>query len=826
MENTIRNGVLIPIDGMLILPETNVVLSLEESDSALERYLENPDSLPIALPVHQGMKNEGTALRFHRLGVSFTLKNMQHKDGKLVLEVRMHERVKVSNITQEGELTFGDWEPYLDKRDLDPAMEAEILEYLKNIVREISAKFKGGQHYLRLLDRLTDVNSMIVWVARYVPMTAEERYEFLKTDSLRERSLHFMDLLLKKKEEVDWNIQIHERISDKSNKFYRDQVLREQMKAIQEELGENADGSKIKKKNYKQRIEEAGMPEEIKNAALAELDKLNQQQQGSAETNIIQNYLDFMLALPWKKEELREPDLSRARQVLDEDHYGLEKVKKRILEHLAVMRLRKDNRGSILLLVGPPGTGKTSLGRSIARALDRKYIRISLGGVRDESEIRGHRRTYVGAMPGRILNSIRRAGSTAPVMVLDEVDKLMAGGFSGDPASALLEVLDPEQNSTFTDHYLDLPYDLSNVFFIATANTIDSIPAPLLDRMEMIEISSYTEEEKYHIAMDHLIPEVIKDTGLMPGAVTFEEEAVRKIISDYTREGGVRGLKKALLSVTRAVSAEIVEKSDERTADDMTPEKIAAEEISGNIPRVTKTIRTEDLEELLGHRVIFHDRAQKSNPPGVVTGLAWTPVGGEILFIEAQDMPGTGQVILTGKLGDVMQESARISLSLLKSRLPLSVVNFKERDLHIHVPTGAVPKDGPSAGIALFTALASLFTGHQVDSHLAMTGEITLRGAVMPIGGLKEKLLAAVRAGITKALIPKANLADLAELPEEVKKKLEIVPVETVEEVLSETLAISLPKPEHILYMGEEGTPLQGAHPAEGPALELSGKGA
>jgi ATP-dependent Lon protease len=525
------------------------------------------------------------------------------------------------------------------------------------------------------------------------------------------------------------------------------------------------------------------MPEEVREAALEELSKMNSQQQGSPEISVIQNHLDFMLALPWKHEKTEDPDLVKARQILNEDHYGLEKVKKRILEHLAVMKLRRDNKGSILLLVGPPGTGKTSLGRSIARALDRKYVRLSLGGIRDESEIRGHRRTYVGAMPGRILNGMKQAGATNPVMVLDEVDKLMAGGFSGDPSAALLEVLDPEQNSTFTDHYLDLPYDLSEVFFIATANTIDTIPGPLLDRMEVISISSYTEAEKYHIAAEHLLPEVLEETGLSKDQIEIPEDVLRAVITDYTREGGVRGLKKQLLAIARSVSAELVTGMAE-------------------LPRV---IRKEELEELTGHRPAFHDKTGVDNPPGVVTGLAWTAVGGEILFIETQDMPGSGQVILTGQLGDVMQESARISLSLLKSRLPLSTVNFKERDVHIHVPSGAVPKDGPSAGITIFTALASLFTGHKVDPHLAMTGEITLRGAVMPIGGLKEKLLAALRAGITKALIPKDNEADLREVPDEVKEKMTIIPVATVEDVLRETIGISLPKMEHMLYNGAPG---------------------
>ena len=585
-----------------------------------------------------------------------------------------------------------------------------------------------------------------------------------------------MDVMLKQREAIELQLQVAEKFSEKANKHYRESVLREQLKVIQEELNEGREGGK-KDKDYLSRIESAGMPTEIRNAALDELDKLQAQGPSSSEYNIIRNYLDLLVQLPWKKAEPKPVDLGKARRILNEQHYGLEKVKDRIVQHLAVMELKQDKKGSILLLVGPPGTGKTSLGRSIAEALDRKYIRLSLGGIRDEAEIRGHRRTYVGALPGRILQSIKKAGESNPVMILDEVDKLMAGGYSGDPASALLEVLDPEQNNTFTDHYLDLPYDLSDVFFIATANSAESIPGPLLDRMEVIQISGYTFDEKFHIGKDHLIPAVLEDHGLTEGQLVVDDGVLRKIISDYTQEAGVRGLKKQLAGIARVTSEKIV----------------------SNTVELPYRVKPEELEELLGKQVSRHDKVQADNPPGVVTGLAWTPAGGEILFIEATDMPGNGKVTLTGKLGDVMKESARISLSLLKSRLPLNSVNFKKRDLHIHVPSGSVPKDGPSAGIAIFTALASLVTGIKVDPEIAMTGEITLRGAVLPVGGLKEKLLGAQRAGIRKVLIPKDNLADLKDVPEEVKDQLSIISVETVEDVLKEALGISLPRIEHAL---------------------------
>ena len=668
--------------------------------------------------------------------------------------------------------------------DLDDKSKEEMLSYFRRTVSEICENLQNGDDYRKVVGGIQDINTMITYLSQFMPLSAEERYELLKTDSLKERCLRFMDYLLKQKESIELSIQINEKFSRKANRIYREQVLREQLKAIQEELNEGETVNAKKNDDYRNKIEAAVMPQEVEEAALNELNRLESLGQGSAEENVIRSYLDFLTQMPWKKEEALPIDLTEAKEILNRQHYGLEKVKERILQHLAVMQLKKDKKGSILLLVGPPGTGKTSLGKSIAQALERQYVRLSLGGIRDEAEIRGHRRTYVGAMAGNILKSIKKAGTTNPVMVLDEVDKLMTGGFSGDPASALLEVLDPEQNNTFTDHYLDLPYDLSDVFFIATANTLESIPEPLLDRMETIEISGYTAEEKFHIAKDHLFPAVLEDHGLTREQLIIEETTVRKMIEDYTREAGVRGLKKQLEAIARAVSEKIVLKETE----------------------LPYEVKEADLEEMLGHQIARHDRAQQENPPGVVTGLAWTPAGGEILFIEATDMPGSGQVTLTGKLGDVMKESAMISLSLLKSRLPLNSINFKERDLHIHVPSGAVPKDGPSAGIALFTALASLFTGKRVNPQLAMTGEITLRGAVLPIGGLKEKMLGAQRAGITKVLIPRDNVSDLKDLPPEIREQMTVVAVDTIEDVLHETIGITLAPIEHI-FLNEQAKP-------------------
>jgi ATP-dependent Lon protease len=777
-------GIVFPVSYKVLLPNVVTSIQMESLDDALAEYLENEEAVKIALPLKQNFgKSKKIEEDFYRTGVTFEVISLERTEKGVRLSVKLLERVEIKELLEEDDVMLAAYDISPDVMDLDEKSKKEMVGYVKKTSGEISSKFTGGEQYQRIVEGFEDLNSLIVYLSQFLQIPAIERYELLELKSEKERGLRFLDHLLKNKEMIQFQMEISEKFSERTNRYYRETVLREQLKAIQEELNEGKEQSGKKDADYLTKIEEAGMPEEVKEAAIEEFNKLEEQGPSKPDYNVIKNYLDLLVQLPWKKEEAKAVNLEEARRILNQQHYGLEKVKERIIQHLAVMQLNKNKKGSIILLVGPPGTGKTSLGRSIAEALGREYIRLSLGGVRDESEIRGHRRTYVGAMPGRIIQSLKKAGHTNPVMVLDEVDKLMSGGFHGDPSSALLEVLDPEQNSTFTDHYLDLPYDLSDVFFIATANSLESIPLPLLDRMEVIPISSYTIEEKFHIGKDHLLSAVLEDHGIPKDQIVLEDAVLKKIISDYTMEAGVRGLKKQLAALARIAGERIVSKKSEGPF----------------------TIKEEDLEDLLGRRVSRHEKAQNDNPPGVVTGLAYTPVGGEILFIEATDMPGSGNVILTGKLGDVMKESARISLSLLKSRLPLNTFNFKEKDLHIHVPSGAVPKDGPSAGIALFTALASLVTGHKVDSRLAMTGETTLRGAVLPIGGLKEKLLGAQRAGIKKVLIPKDNLVDLKDVPEEIKEQLTIIPVETVEDVLKETLGISLPKLEQVL-MQKEGS--------------------
>ena len=772
------NAIIIPITNLVLLPGTVAKINIENLSKDVRHILRDENFAKVALTLRQNFHSEGAWSEddFYKIGMRLEIKEMQETERGIQLSVKVIERVRIEKFYIGGEQIFADYEPYLELSDMDEKSRQDMIGYIKQITKEVSEQFPNGKRYAAVIDSFHELNALMVYLAQFMSISNEEKYELLAIHSMKERSLRFMDYLLKQKEAVGLQVQMAERFSEKANKIHREQLLREQLKMIQEELGEGKSGRRKKDEDYAERIEAAEMPEQIKEAALDELDKLQTQGPQGAEYNVIRNYLEFMLSLPWAKANNEEIDLKKARRILEDQHYGLEKVKDRIIQHLAVLQLKKDKKGSILLLVGPPGTGKTSLGKSIAEALDRKYIRLSLGGIRDEAEIRGHRRTYVGAMPGRILQSIKNAGSSNPVMILDEVDKLMTGGFSGDPASALLEVLDPEQNFSFTDHYLDQPYDLSDVFFIATANSLDSISGPLLDRMEVIQISSYTSEEKFHIATGHLVSKTLEEHGLTDSQLVITEEAIHTVIEDYTMEAGVRGLKKQLAAIARVATEKIV---------------------LGDV-EVPFRVEPAQLEDILGRKVSRHDIVQSENPPGVVTGLAYTPVGGEILFIEATDMPGSGAITMTGKLGDVMKESASISLSLLKSRLPITSFDFKKKDLHIHVPSGAVPKDGPSAGIALFTALASLVTGMKVSSKLAMTGEITLRGAVLPIGGLKEKLLAAQRAGITKALIPKENEVDLKDMPPEIQEQMTIIPVETVEDVLRETLGISLPKLEQL----------------------------
>ncbi|NMC27920.1 MAG: endopeptidase La [Syntrophomonadaceae bacterium] len=773
MTNSQENLILkvIPTSDLVLLTGMDYALALKGETIKTLGLVDEPNAIVLGLKQHFKQHAPGAA-DFYSVGALVRILAAEKKAEHYLLKLRVLDRVEVHDLEFRGGEILAHCTVVPETVDLDLKSQAEMTSYIKNIVHDIGQHIKGAEPFIKLFDDENDLNVLMGQLAPYLRISNAERQALLETRSLKDRALQFLDHLLKQKESIKLQVEMAERYSEKANKMHRESVLREQLKNIQEELNEGKDQEAD---SYRSRVEAAGMPPEVMKVALQEAGKLESQSPNSPDYNVIRNYLDILLELPWKESEVKEIDLQAARQILDDEHYGLEKVKDRIIQHLAVMKLKKDKKGSIILLVGPPGTGKTSLGRSIAEALERKYIRVSLGGIKDEAEIRGHRRTYVGALPGRIIQNLRKAGQKNPVFVLDEVEKLMMA-YNGDPASALLAVLDPEQNHSFTDHYLEVPYDLSEIFFIATANSTETIPAPLLDRMEVIPISSYTSTEKFHIGRDHLVPLVLEEHGLTPDMLNIEDETLKKVIADYTLEAGVRGLRRQLAAIARVSSEKLV---------------------SGKV-EAPYVLVPEMLEEILGNPLTHHDVAQQDNPPGVATGLAWTPVGGEILFIEGTAMPGSGQLILTGKLGEVMKESARISLSLIKSRLVLSSMtfNFKEKDLHIHVPSGAVSKDGPSAGIALFTAIASLITGLKVEPTLAMTGEITLRGAVLPVGGIKEKLLAAHRAGIKKVLIPFENVRDLKELPDEVKSELTIVPVEVIEDVLRETLGLTLPKVE------------------------------
>ena len=611
------------------------------------------------------------------------------------------------------------------------------------------------------------MNEIVTFTSPMLRISNEEKYEILKEDSTAKRTELMEKAFYESLELYKVNSEAQSAQQETNEKLYREQAIRRQIDYLQKELDELHPENITEIRKFEQKIQESGMNETARAEAEKVLNRMKQEGQDSHEYGMLYDYLDFVTGLSWKKEKAEEIDLDEARRVLDEDHFGLKKTKERIIQQIAVMALNKKQSGSILLFVGAPGTGKTSIGQSIAKALKRKYVRISLGGVRDEAEIRGHRRTYIGAMPGRIMDGIRRSGVSNPVVVLDEVDKLVRD-YGGDPSSALLEVLDPEQNSTFTDHYMNVPYDLSDVLFVCTANRSDTIPEPLLNRMEEISFPGYSALEKFQIAKRHLLPKAMEKAGIGESDLAVSDDALKALISDYTMEAGVRGLKNRLDTLCRAAAVKIVRGGHQ-----------------------TVSVEPFDLRGMLETAPIRHDHILEVKNPGIVTGLAWTQAGGEILFIETLFTRGSGKMTVTGQLGDVMKESAMIAVSLVKSMFPDKESLFEENDLHIHVPAGAVPKDGPSAGITLTTALASLVTGRAVSPEFAMTGEVSLRGVVMPIGGLPEKLMAAQRAGVTQVFIPEENVDDLADVAEEVKQALKIVPVHYVTDVLRQVGILS-----------------------------------
>jgi len=768
---------VIPIIDTIILPNTETKLSVDAVlGLELKNQMDDAKGYALTFTLKYGVdKHNITGDSFFKIGTLVKLKSVETASNGFLVYAHGLERVESEEILISGPTTYGTYHGAPEDDDLSEEGKEQMLNYIKEGVHEISEHFKGSDDFLKLIDRQKEINSLIGHLLPFTQVTLEQKYDLIRHASLKQRGLLFIEFLAKQRESIELQVEMAQKYSQKNNKNYREAMLREQLKAIQKELGEN-DEDPNSPENYGQRIEESLMPDDARKVAKRELRKLETSGSNNSETHIVRNYLDLMLDLPWKS-DIKDIDISEAKRVLDQHHFGMDKVKERIIQHLAVMKIQNDKQGSILLLVGPPGTGKTSLGKSIAEALGREYIRASLGGVRDEAEIRGHRRTYIGALPGRIIQGMKKAGTKNPVFVLDEVDKLTISA-QGDPSSALLEVLDPEQNNTFADHYLEVPYDLSDVLFVATANSINNIPSPLLDRLEVIEISSYTNNEKLNIASKHLVSESIKEHGLISDQIEFEEEALSGIIDKYTREAGVRGLRKQIDKIVRKVIEKIV-------TDHMTEKYI-----------VTK----DDLQDLLGHQIARHGEIRSESSPGVVTGLAWTPVGGDILFIEGTFMPGSGNMLLTGQLGNVMKESARISLSLIKSRLTdqLKFVDFDKNDIHIHVPSGSTPKDGPSAGVTLLTALASLATGRKVNPELAMTGEVTLSGHVLPVGGIKEKVLAAHRAGIKVIIMPKENEKDVLDVPEDARNEIKFYYVERIEEVLEKALDITIKKPEDL----------------------------
>jgi ATP-dependent Lon protease len=767
----IRNAVLVP---GVALP---IRVGRPKSIAAIQAAKANGNwVVAVTLKVDEEGKDPGPEA-LYPVGTLAKLEKIRgNGDSGYQVLVRADQRFRIDQAREADGMLQARGETWDDKSDLEPKVYEALLKSLKTMAKEILELLPADtSQLLSLVEGIEDLSYLSFLCAGNLEIPLDKKQALLADESLKTRVLALLELMQQQKSELQVQSEIRDKLSSKMGKLHRDAILRQQLDAIREELGEGDDKSRAE--SYRKKIEDAGMPEETQKVALDELKRLESIGNGSPEAHVIRNYLDLLCALPWNKGSEASTagiDLDDASAILERDHYGLEKIKKRILQSLAVMKLKRNGRGPILLFVGPPGVGKTSLGQSIAKALGRKFVRGSLGGVRDDAEIRGHRRTYIGAMPGRIIQGIKRAGENNPVFMLDEIDKL-GRGFQGDPASALLEVLDPEQNANFLDHYLDVPFDLSKVVFIATANTLETIPGPLLDRMEVIDLSGYTTAEKLHIAKNHLLPKQLGEHGMTAEELGVADEAMLRLITHYTREAGVRDLQRKIAAVCRAAT-----------------EKVVRAKGAGKPGKVT--IGLSDLEEILGPEKFIHEVAERIAYPGVVTGLAWTPHGGEILFVEASLMPGTGKLILTGQLGDVMKESAQIALSLVRSKLPASLpsFDFDKRDVHIHVPAGAIPKDGPSAGVALLTTIASLFTGKSVSPKLAMTGEVTLRGAVMPVGGIKEKVIAAHRSGIERVILSKRNERDLRDVPEEVRSSMQFELVENVAQVLKIALGIDI----------------------------------
>ena len=752
---------VIPVYNMLILPGVNFYFKKEAYEQWHTDQEEAGEEFLFLLQKKEMDVAEAAPDDFYP--ICFLAKPMG-ADAEGLVQVKIVSRMEVTHIVKEGGTFRAEASIRPEKQDISPEECKETFEKLRSACLQFIQGYQWGIWVRNVVMRWSTLEEMMCSTAGYMNLSWEEKYAIMAEDSQAVRHQKMEQAIYEFIMESKVAQEAQEAQQESHEQNYREAALKKQLGFLQKQLDEMHPENVSDVQRFDDLISTSGMNETAVKEARKVLNRMKQEGKDGHEYGILYDYLDFVTGLSWKKAEPEAIDLDRAEQVLEEDHYGLKQVKERILQQIAVMALNKKQSGSILLFVGAPGTGKTSIGQSIAKALGRKYVRISLGGIRDEAEIRGHRRTYVGAMPGRIMEGMKRSGASNPVMVLDEVDKL-AKDYGGDPASALLEVLDPEQNNSFTDHYMNVPYDLSDVLFVCTANSTDTIPEPLLNRMEVIRFPGYTAVEKFQIARKHLLPRVMQETGLKGKNLKVTDKALQTIIDEYTMESGVRGLKKQIGSLCRHAAVRLV-KGEQKSI----------------------TVSARKLPEYLDDQRIRHDRKSDRAVPGVATGMAWTSAGGEILFIESCLVKGSVERVITGQLVEVMKESVQLAVSLVKALYPKWAEQLKEHDLHIHVPAGAVPKDGPSAGITIVTALASLLTGRKVSPELAMTGEISLRGSVLPIGGLPEKLMAALRAGITRVLIPADNMEDLKEVPKEVREKLSITPVKEIKEVLEYAL--------------------------------------
>ena len=763
----------LPDDALVIVPVRNVVLfpgmilpitiGREISIAGAQQAVKT--ERPIGILLQRNPENDSPALEdLHPVGtLANILRYVTTPDGTHHIICQGQQRFRVLEPLQGYPFMAARVDRIEEPDVTGKEIEARFMQLKERALEVLQLMPQASQELAGAVQNVGSAAMLADMVAGLMDIKAPEKQKLLEAVDLQPRLDAVLDLLAQRLEVLRLSREIDERTKASMDERQREYLLREQLKSIQKELGEGEEGNAAEIAELRQAIADAHMPDEVEKQASKELKRLERMSDGSAEYSMVRTYLDWLIELPWKAPEASTIDIAEARRILGEDHFGLEIVKKRILEFLAVRKLNPDGHGPILCFVGPPGVGKTSLGQSIARALGRKFVRVSLGGVHDEAEIRGHRRTYIGALPGNIIQALKKAGTRGCVMMLDEIDKAGAG-VHGDPSAALLEVLDPEQNSTFRDNYLGVPYDLSRVLFITTANVLDTVPGPLRDRMEIVQLPGYTQEEKLEIARRYLVKRQLSDNGLAPEQFDISDGALSAIIRDYTREAGVRSLERQIGAVCRRIAV-----------------KIAEGELS------EARVEESDLTDILGPAKFENEVALRAGMPGVATGLAWTPVGGDILFIEASRNPGGGKLILTGQLGDVMKESAQAALTLVKSRaasLGIDAAAFERSDIHVHVPAGAIPKDGPSAGVAMFIALASLFTDRKVRTDTAMTGEISLRGLVLPVGGIKEKVLAAMRAGISRVMLPARNRKDLEEVPAEARAKLEFVFLEDVDDAV------------------------------------------